>query len=271
MIVVRLLLHHGRDALEPRARVHARLRQRLEHPVRLPIVLHEHQVPDLEEAARLCALDERVLREFRALHIGPFARRALRETPILRDACEIHIDLAARPARTCIRHLPEIVALAETVDARVGKLGDLLPELPRFIVLVVDRHPEEILVDAEILRDEFPRELDRVALEVVAEGEIAEHLEERVVARGVPHLLEIVVLAAGAHAFLRRGRALAERRRLLAEEDPLERHHSGIREEQRWIVGGHERARRPRNVAVLLEEIQEFRANLGGEHGRNIL
>ena len=45
------------------------------------------------------------------------------------------------------------------------------------------------------------------ALEVVAEGEVAEHLEERMVPARVADVLEIVVLAAGANAFLRRRRA----------------------------------------------------------------
>ncbi len=53
--------------------------------------------------------------------------------------------------------------------------------------------------------DELPREANRVALEVVAEREVAEHLEEGVVPRRVAHLLEIVVLAARAHALLRGG------------------------------------------------------------------
>jgi hypothetical protein len=45
------------------------------------------------------------------------------------------------------------------------------------------------------------------SLEIVAEGEVAEHLEEGVVAGGVADIVEVVVLAAGAHAFLRRGGA----------------------------------------------------------------
>ena len=39
---------------------------------------------------------------------------------------------------------------------------------------------------------ELPGELDRLGLEVVAEAEVAQHLEEGVVARGEPHLFEIV-------------------------------------------------------------------------------
>ena len=42
---------------------------------------------------------------------------------------------------------------------------------------------------------------DGLLLEVIAEAEIAEHLEEGVVARGVADIVEIVVLAPGADDF----------------------------------------------------------------------
>ena len=54
------------------------------------------------------------------------------------------------------------------------------------------------------VRDQFPGERDGVALEVVAEGEIAQHLEKRVVPPGIADVFEIVVLSARPHAFLRR-------------------------------------------------------------------
>jgi hypothetical protein len=57
--------------------------------------------------------------------------------------------------------------------------------------------------DPEFLGDQVPGSSIATFLEIVAEGEIAEHLEEGVVARGVADIVEIVVLAAGAHAFLR--------------------------------------------------------------------
>ena len=44
-------------------------------------------------------------------------------------------------------------------------------------------------------------------LEIIAEREIAQHFEESVMARGIADVVEVVVLAAGAHAFLRRGGA----------------------------------------------------------------
>ena len=58
----------------------------------------------------------------------------------------------------------------------------------------------------------------------------------------VAHLLEIVVLAAGTNALLRRGRPAVSTRRLLeSKEDLLELHHSGVREQERRVIGGNER------------------------------
>ena len=51
---------------------------------------------------------------------------------------------------------------------------------------------------------QFPGEGQRVFLEVVAEREVAEHLEERVVAMRRPDVVEVVVLAADPHDLLRR-------------------------------------------------------------------
>ena len=58
------------------------------------------------------------------------------------------------------------------------------------------------------LGDELPAVGDRQLLEVVAEAEVAEHLEEHEVALGAPDVVEVVVLAAGADALLRADRAV---------------------------------------------------------------
>ena len=93
VIVARDTLHRCRDALEPRPRVDRRLGQWNERAVRLPIELHEHEVPDLEEPPRLRAFDERFRRELLPPGLGPFARRVSRERPILREEREIDVDL----------------------------------------------------------------------------------------------------------------------------------------------------------------------------------
>ena len=48
----------------------------------------------------------------------------------------------------------------------------------------------------------FPGILDRLFLEVVPEGKVAQHLEEGVVPLGVADFLQVVVLPPCTHAFL---------------------------------------------------------------------
>ena len=76
---------------------------------------------------------------------------------------------------------------------------------------------------------------DGVGFEVVAEGEVAEHFEERVVAAGVADVFEIVVFAAGADAFLGGGGAVVVAA-FEAQENLLELVHAGVGEEQRGVV-----------------------------------
>ena len=113
----------------------------------------------------------------------------------------------------------------------------------------IDGDQQAVLRQPVLLGDQVPGELDRAVLEVVAEREIAEHLEEGVVAGGVADVLEVVVLAAGAHAFLR-GRGARVGPLLGAGEDVLELHHAGVGEQQGRIVARHERRRRHDLVAV---------------------
>ena len=50
---------------------------------------------------------------------------------------------------------------------------------------------------------QFPGPFDRFLLEVIAEAPVAEHFEKRVVIGVEPDVFEVVMLAAGANAFLR--------------------------------------------------------------------
>jgi hypothetical protein len=80
-------------------------------------------------------------------------------------------------------------------------------------------------------------------------------------ARGAADVLEVVVLAAGAHAFLR-GRGARVIARLAAEERVFELIHPGVREKQRGIAGRHERRAGDAAVAVFLEIREELFTNL---------
>ena len=114
--------------------------------------------------------------------------------------------------------------------------------------------------------DQLPGVGDGVFLEVVAEGKIAQHLEERVMAVGEADVFEIVVLAARADAFLRsRGAGVVAL--FQAEEDVLELVHARVGEQQRGIVLRDERRRVHLAVSLLDEKVQKFAADFGaGQH-----
>ena len=109
--------------------------------------------------------------------------------------------------------------------AALGQPGDLLPQIEGLVVVDIDGDGQLVLRQPEFLGDQVPGELDRAVLEIIAEREVAEHLEEGVMARGVADIVEVVVLAAGAHAFLRGGGARVGAL-LEAGEDVLELHHA---------------------------------------------
>ncbi len=214
--------------------------------VGLPVELHEDVVPDLHVAVAAAL-------ESAAGAAGGF----LGARPV--RAPEV-VDLRAPPAGAGVAHLPEVVGHAQLADAIGGQ--EPAPDVER---LVVARHaafaPEDGRVEPvdrqpPLVGEQRPGHRDRVVLEVVAEREVAEHLEERVVAARGADVVEVVVLAAHPHALLRGGGALVVAP-LAAEEQVLELVHPGVGEEQRRVVGRHQRGRGHHPVAVAGEEVEE--------------
>src|SRR3989441_1374235 len=219
-------------------RIHRRSGERGAGPVGAQVVLHEHQVPDLQQLSGLAQAHDLVPAEL------PLAAPRVPLPP------HIDQDLRAGPRRARLAHLPEVVLVAEPEDALVLHPGDLAPQPARLVVRVVDRDVDAVGRDAEprVARDPLPGVPDRLPLEVVAEGEVAEHLEEGVVAGGVPHLLEVVVLAPRADAFLARdGPAVVPPLEPL--EDPFELDHTRVPEQQGGIVRRNERGARHLPIA----------------------
>jgi hypothetical protein len=234
-VVVRLhALQHRAHPLEAGAGVDRRRRQRGQRAVGLlALELHEHQVPDLEPAL-------------------PRSRVGVGQA---RRAVHVVVDLGARAARADVAGRPEVVLLAQADDAVVAEAGDLAPQRAGLVVgaelalAAEHRDHQAVRVEAIDAGQELPGPGDRVGLEVVAEREVAEHLEERVVARRLADLVEVVLLAPGAHALLAGGGA-GVAAGLAAGEDVLELDHPGDREQERRIVGGHQRARGHPGVAA---------------------
>ena len=112
---------------------------------------------------------------------------------------------------------------------------------------------------------ELPGEGDRLFLEIVAKGEVAEHLEEGVVPRGPPDVLQVVVFPPRAHAFLGADRPLVLPF-LQAKEGVLELVHPGVGEEQRRVVSGDQVGTLHQGVPLGLEVVEELRADLSACH-----
>jgi hypothetical protein len=211
----------------------------------VPVVLHEHQIPDFDVAV--------------AVRLG-CTWRAASDTGTV-----IVKNFAARPAGTGFTHLPEIVRAAAglVADARnavFGHLDFVGPDGVSFIIRLVDRHPQFVLGQLVDFREQIPGKVDRVALEIVAEGKIAQHLEERVVPRGIADVFQIVVLASGAHAPLRRSGALI-RTQLLSQKHILELDHARIGKQQGRIVTGYQRTGGHHRVPALGKKFQELAAD----------
>ena len=93
--------------------------------------------------------------------------------------------------------------------------------------------------------------MDRLALEVVAEAEVPQHLEEGLVERRPADVLDV----AGAQAFLA-GRRPREAGIAQPHELPLELVHPGGREQHRRIVG-HQDVAGAADAALGGEEVEE--------------
>ena len=213
--------------------------ERRQRAVGAALELHEHVVPDFD------------------LRIGA-------------GAAAHEVDFRAAAARAGVAHLPEVVVRAELEDA-IGRHAQPAPDVvglgvARDAVLALeDRHDQPIRRHLPEVGQQGPRERQRLFLEVVAEREVAQHLEERVVPERRPDVVEVVVLPADPHHLLRRrgARVVA----LLApEKQILELVHAGVGEEQRRVVAGDERGAGHHAVAVLLEVLQERRSNLVRGH-----
>ena len=178
--------------------------------------LHEDEVPHLEVA---------VLVDDRAALAAVLRRRGRSRSPSRgRTGPGTPIDqkLSAMPRRWMRPSgTPDLVA----------------PDPEGLVVVVVDGRPEPVLGEAEPalgLRpgEQLPGERDRLLLEVVPEGEVAQHLEERAVPGRLADLVDVGRADALLHA---RGPRVG--RLTLPQEVGLEGHHARVDQQQRGVLG----------------------------------
>ena len=240
-------LDHRDQPLQPHAGIHAGRGQQGTRAVSGLVVLHEYQVPDLQPA--LAA----VVQKDAAIGLATGAGFG---APVV-------VQLAGGAAGTGIAHGPEVGLLAHAQDALDRQADLVAPDAEGVVVVAEHRRHQPLPVDAVDAGQAVPGKVDRVALEVVAEGEVAQHLEEGVVARRGADLLQIVVLAADAHAFLAGGRAQIGAL-LQSQEGVFELHHAGVHEQQGIVTDGRQRRAGHVGMAMLLEVVEEGLADING-------
>ena len=232
-------LEDGQVPLQAGACVDVLPRQVGEGARGIAVELHEHEIPDFDEAV---------------------AAAVLRAALVAVGRTEIHEDLGIGAAGPGLAHGPEVVGVAHALDP-LGAKADLVdPDLLGLVVVVVDRDPETVTVVAQDLGQQLPGHGDGVGLEIVTEAEVAEHLEEGAVIRVGPDDLDV----RGPEALLNGG-GPGPRCRLLAQKVRLERHHAGDREEDRGIVGN-QAGGGDDTVAPVREEAREGRPQSVGVH-----
>ena len=191
-IVVRgLALQSHTKAFETHTRIDYPGRQRLERTVGLAVVLHEHEVPDLNYL-RVALVHER-----EAIDLGP-----------LGIATQVDMNFGAGTAGTRIAHFPEVVVTVTVDNVLLGQMslpvrGSLVVALEPFGSIALEhRSIQAVGIDFEHIDQIFPGPVDGLFLEVVAKRPVAQHLEHGMVIGIETHLFQIVVLAAHAQALL---------------------------------------------------------------------
>ena len=251
LVHVGLVLHDESQTLQAGARIDRLLVQLTQQRVVLAgtlttHVLVKHQVPHLE-----VAVATRV--DGTAHGLGAVFGAA------------VVVPLGARTRRAGLARVPEVFLARQTHDV-LGVHADLLRQhVESLVVLIPQGHPEAITIQAVhalVARagQQLPRVVDRTFLEVIAEGEVAVHLEERAVTGRLADVVDVV----RADALLNR-RGTRPRRGLNARDVGDERNHARDREQNRGLRRD-ERNGRTNLMTLLLEVVEPAGADFRRTH-----
>ena len=200
LVYVFYILQNAGHALDSQAGIDVLLRQLADDlevaftQTLAALVLHKHEVPDLDVAGVV---------DNRAAFLA-----------VLRAA--IVVDLRAWAARARDTHGPVVIFHAQALDLVFRHADLFVPDFRGLIVVGVDGHPQSFRIQPQSavfhrVGQQRPRVRNGAFLEVRAEGEVARHLKERVVAGSDADLVDIQ----GAHALLDGGCRAALKRRVL--------------------------------------------------------
>ena len=152
----------------------------------------------------------------------------------------VDMDLAARAAGASFAHLPEVVLFTKAQDTLLWHWRELTPQIVGFIIIGIDGHIQLVLRQTQFLSQKRPSIGDGISFEIIAEGKVAQHFKKGMVSGGAAYGIQVIMLAAGAHAFLR-GRSSVVISFFQAQEYILELVHPCIGKEQSGVIIGHQR------------------------------
>jgi hypothetical protein len=190
------------------------------------------------------------------------------------------MQFRAGTARAGVAHHPEVVLLVavDDVDFRIeSAFGEKLrPAIMRLLVELtriaraglIDRGVETTGRKLPSFDNQLPRPDDGFLLEIISERPVAKHLKEGVMVGVKSDILEIVMLASGADAFLGiSGTPGGVGALHLAKKNRHELVHTSVGEEQVRRVGQQTRRGHSR-VLLLAEEVDEGCADFSAGHGK---
>ena len=162
IIIGFLALQGHTQALQSHTRINHLVGQGLKAAVNLAVVLHEHEVPDLDDQGMIL-IDQ----------------RSTGQGGLFFLAAQVDVNLAARATGTRIAHFPEVVVGIAIEDVILRQMG--LPELGS---LVITAHSDGVvaLKDCSIqvlgiqfihIDQQIPSPVDRLVLEIVAKRPVA--------------------------------------------------------------------------------------------------
>ena len=175
------ILHYHRQTLQAHAGVDVLLIQLCIVALTVVVKLGKHVVPDFHVAVAVAA------------HGAVRFPAAVLFSPVI-------IDLGAGAAGAA-SVFPEIVFFPEFKDSLRGNADLLVPDLIGLVVLQIDGGIQPVRRQPYHLCQELPGPVDSLSLEIISEGEVAQHLKKSAVAGGFAHVLNI----AGADALLTGG------------------------------------------------------------------
>ena len=221
------MLQDGSQALQAHASVYTWRRQVIQAAVSLHVELHEHVVPDFNEAVT-------VFTGAAGWAAGDVLAMVIK-------------NLAARPARAGVSHHPEVVrrvffalVVANAHNAVGGQANLVVPDVVGLLVVNVDGGQQLFRRQFVDFGQQFPTPQQRIAFEVIAKAPVAQHFKERMVPRGVAHVFQVVVFAARPQAGLDAGSPHVAAF-VGTQKHVLELHHARVGKHQRRIITRHQR------------------------------